>query len=218
MAKRETKLPKKTVRIDCGAYYMRTVTPADASESWGHWLADPEAVHMLNAPPRPLTKAQAADYIRSFDQCSHMLIGIFETDGDKLLGFLRVDIDPALSRFLVSMLIGEPEYRHKGVTNAITVPFRDYFFETLGLDVMLATALSHNEPIIHYLIRSGWKLDKTIPKHVKSHIDGTMLDLCFFRQTRDAWRAWKKMNVPPAAENSQPGETSTSADRTDSSG
>jgi RimJ/RimL family protein N-acetyltransferase len=193
------KLPKKTVRIDSGDYYMRTATQDDASDRWGAWMADPEAVHMLNAPPRTLTRDEVAAYITSFDQRSHVLIGIFATASDKLLGFLRVDIDPKLGRFLVSMLIGEPEYRNKGVTNAITVPFRDYFFETLGLEVMLATALSHNKPIIHYLLRSGWHLDKTVPRHVQSHADGAMLDLCYFSQTREAWRAWKAANLPPAA-------------------
>jgi RimJ/RimL family protein N-acetyltransferase len=172
------------------------VTAADASDRWGQWMADPEAVHMLNAPAKALSKAEVAAYITSFDQRSHMLIGIFETATDKLLGFLRVDIDAKLGRYLVSMLIGEPDYRNKGVTNAITVPFRDYFFETLGLNVMLATALSHNKPIIHYLLKSGWHLDKTIPRHVKSHADGSMLDLCFFSLTREAWRAWKKANLP----------------------
>ncbi|HLH91897.1 MAG TPA: GNAT family protein [Xanthobacteraceae bacterium] len=196
----QPKLPKKTVRIDAGDYYMRTVTAADASDRWAAWMADPEAVAMLNAPAQTLTKVQVADYIKSFDQRAHMLIGIFATAGDTLLGFLRVDIDPALGRFLVSMLIGEPEYRNKGVTNAITVPFRDYFFETLGLKVMLATALSHNKAIIHYLIRSGWHLDRTIPRHVKSHGDGAMLDLCFFSQTREAWRAWKQANLPAGAQ------------------
>lgn len=199
MAANPSKLRKKTIRIDCGAYYIRTATVDDASDRWAQWLADPEAVHMLNAPAKPLTKSEVAAYIKSFDQRSHMLIGIFETAGDKLLGFLRVDIDPKLGRFLVSMLIGESDYRNKGVTNAITVPFRDYFFETLGLKVMLATALSHNKPIIHYLLKSGWHLDKTIPRHVKSHVDGTMLDLCFFSITREAWRAWKKANLAPPA-------------------
>ena len=78
----------------------------------------------------------------------------------------------------------------------ITVPFRDYFYETLGLKSMLATALSHNQPIIHYLLRTGWNLDKKIERHVKSNIDGTMLDLCFFSQSREAWRAWKAANLP----------------------
>ncbi len=197
MTTRGTKLPMKMVRIDCGDYYMRTATADDASDRWGQWMADPEAVHMLNAPAKTLTKDEIAAYITSFDQRSHMLIGIFETATDKLLGFLRVDIDPKLGRFLVSMLIGEPDYRNKGITNAITVPFRDYFFETLGLNVMLATALSHNKPIIHYLMKSGWHLDETIPRHVRSQTDGTMLDLCFFSITREAWRAWKQANLPP---------------------
>jgi RimJ/RimL family protein N-acetyltransferase len=64
---------------------------------------------------------------------------------------------------------------------------------------MLATALSHNRPIIHYLLRSGWVLDKTIERHVKSHLDGRMLDLCFFSITREAWREWKKANLGRAA-------------------
>ncbi len=206
MPAQDGKLPKTTVRIDAGDYYMRSARPEDASDRWGGWMADPEAVHMLNAPPRTLSKDEVATYINSFDQRTHMLIAICETASDKLLGFLRVDIDLKLGRFLVSMLIGEPEYRNKGVTNAITVPFRDYFFETLGLKVMLATALSHNKPIIHYLLKSGWQLDKTIPRHVKSHADGTMLDLCYFSQTREAWRAWKAQNLGKAAANPR-GET-----------
>ena len=77
----------------------------------------------------------------------------------------------------------------------MTVPFRDYFFETVGLQTMLATALARNKPITHYLFKSGWTLDKTVPAHVKSHADGAMLDLCFFSLTRDAWREWKRKNV-----------------------
>ncbi len=81
---------------------------------------------------------------------------------------------------------------YSGVTNSVTVPFRDYFFETLGMNVMLAMALSHNKPIIHYLHATGWTLDRTTPGSVKSHDGERMLDLCYFSQTRDAWRAWKK--------------------------
>jgi RimJ/RimL family protein N-acetyltransferase len=191
-----SKIPKKTVRLDCGKYLVRTVTVDDASDRWGGWMADPEASQLLNARPQILKKSDVASYIESFDQRTHLLLGIFENASGKQLGFLRVDIDAALGRFLVSMLIGEPDYRNKGVTNDITVPFRDYFFETLGLKTMLATALAHNQPIIHYLLKSGWNLDKTIGQHVKSIADDAMLDLCFFSLTRDAWRAWKAAHLP----------------------
>jgi RimJ/RimL family protein N-acetyltransferase len=190
------KIPRKTVNLDCGKYLVRTVTTDDASDRWATWMADPEASHMMNAPAKALKKRDIVTYIKSFDQRSHLLLGIFENVSEKHLGFLRIDIDYALGRFLVSMLIGEPGYRNKGVTNDITLPTRDYFFETLGLKTMLATVLSHNHPIIHYLLKTGWTLDKTLTRHVKSHADGTMLDLCFFSITGDAWRAWKKANLP----------------------
>jgi RimJ/RimL family protein N-acetyltransferase len=184
------------VYLDCGKYFVRTTTIEDASDRWASWMADPEASYMLNSPAKVMKISDLISYIKSFDQKSHLLLGIFEKASGKLLGFLRIDIDYSLGRFLVSMLIGEPDYRNKGVTNDITVPFRDYFFETLGLKTMQATALSHNRPIIHYLLKSGWTQDKTVKGHVKSHADGTMLDLCYFSISRDAWCAWKKANLP----------------------
>jgi RimJ/RimL family protein N-acetyltransferase len=184
--------PKRKVLLDCGDYILRTITTDDATERWAHWMDDPEAVKMLNAPRAATTKADLVDYIRGFDQRTRILIGIFEKQSRLLLGFLRNDVNFETGQFLVSMIIGEPEYRHSGVTNAVTVPFRDYFLETLGMNVMLATALSHNKPIIHYLYATGWTLDQTLPRHIKSNSDDRMFDLCFFSQTREAWRAWKK--------------------------
>ena len=191
----QPKFPKRKVWLDCGQYILRTITVDDATDRWARWMVDPEASYMLNAPPTTMTKSDIAAYIKSFDQRTHILIGIFEKATGLLLGFLRNDVDFATGRFLVSMIIGEPEYRHSGVTNAVTVPFRDYFFETLGLQVMMATALAHNRPIIHYLYSTGWTLDRTLERNVKSNSDDRMLDLCFFSQTREAWHVWKKAKL-----------------------
>jgi len=75
------------------------------------------------------------------------------------------------------------------------VPFRDYFFEALELKTMLGTVLSHNEPVIRYLQKTGLQLDKKVERHIKSGISDTMYDLCFFSQTADGWRAWKRINL-----------------------
>lgn len=187
-----SKFPKRKIWIDGEKYILRTITIEDASDRWAGWMADPEASYMLNAPPTRLTKDDIVAYVKSFDQRSRLLVGIFEKATGKHLGFLRIDIDHGSGQFLVSMLIGEAEYRNSGVTNAVTVPFRDYFFETLDLKVMLATALARNRPIIHYLYSTGWTLDRTVERHIKSHSGAEMLDLCFFSQTREAWREWKR--------------------------
>jgi RimJ/RimL family protein N-acetyltransferase len=192
----QTKLPKRKVWIDCGLYVLRTITVEDATERWAGWMADAEASYMLNAPPMP--KSDIIAYIKSFDQRTRILIGIFEKASGLLLGFLRNDVDFAPGRFLVSMIIGEPEYRNSGVAMAVTIPSRDYFFEPLGMNVMMATALAHNRPIIHYLYHTGWTLDRTIERHVKSNLDDQMFDLCFFSQTREAWREWKRARLAGA--------------------
>jgi RimJ/RimL family protein N-acetyltransferase len=93
------------------------------------------------------------------------------------------------------MLIGEPEFRHRGVTMSLTVPYRDYFFETLGLEVALASVLARNTAVIDYLHKTGWQLDRTVVGGARSRRGGEPLDICLFSQSRDAWRAWKKAHA-----------------------
>jgi RimJ/RimL family protein N-acetyltransferase len=186
------KAAKKQVRLETTRFLVRNARVEDASEQWGQWMADAEASHMLNAPAKALSKAEVEAYIRLFDQRTHLLLPIVEKASEKILGCFRVDIDEKLGRFLVSMIVGEPGYRHKGIMNELTVPFRDYFFETLGLKTMLGKVLSHNEPVIRYLEKTGLNLDKKIERHVKSRTGDAMLDMCFFSQTAEAWRAWKR--------------------------
>jgi RimJ/RimL family protein N-acetyltransferase len=182
--------------VDCGKWLVRTATVDDASERWASWLTDPQASHFLNAPPKAMKLADLVAYIKSFDQKSRLLLGIFEQATNTLVGFIRFDIDLAQGRYLGSILIGEPEYRNKGVVFDITEPCRVYLFEKRGMKTMVSTALSHNRAIIYYMLKTGWKLDKTIKGHVKSQADGSMLDLCYFSITREAWRAWRNADAP----------------------
>ncbi len=186
---------KKQVRLETARFVVRNARLEDASEAWGQWMADAEASAMLNAPPKALSKAEVEAYIRMFDQRTHLLLVIVEKVSENILGCFRIDIDKKLGRFLVSMIVGEPGYRHKGIMNELTVPFRDYFFDTLGLKTMLGMVLSHNEPVIRYLEKTGLNLDKKIERHVKSRTSDAMLAMCFFSQTAEAWHAWKRANL-----------------------
>jgi [ribosomal protein S5]-alanine N-acetyltransferase len=190
-----TKAAKKQARLETARFVVRNARVEDASEQWGLWMADAEASQMLNAPPKALSKAEVEAYIAMFDQRTHLLLVILEKASENLLGCFRIDIDEKLGRFLVNMIVGEPGYRHKGIMNELTVPFRDYFFDTLGLKTMLGMVLSHNEPVLRYLEKTGLNLDKTIERHVKSRVSDAMLDMCYFSQTAEAWRAWKRDNL-----------------------
>jgi RimJ/RimL family protein N-acetyltransferase len=193
---RQPIIPPKIVSIHSDKYLVRTIAADDASDRWAGWMSDPEATYMLNLPARAWTKADVAAYIKTFDQRSVLLLGIFEKSSGTHIGILTVDINQATGQFLVNMLIGEPDYRRRGVAWDITVPFRDYFFETLGLKVALASVLSRNTPIKDYLVKTGWQLDRVLAGGAKSNQDGGMLDLSLFSLSRPAWRAWKKSQAP----------------------
>jgi RimJ/RimL family protein N-acetyltransferase len=190
-----TKAPRTTVRLYSDKYLVRTIKLDDASDRWAGWMSDPEIVQMLNLPAKTWTKTDVINYINEFDQRSRLLLGIFLKQAWLHIGIMAVDLRPASSQLRVNMLIGDPDYRNKGVANEITVPFRDYFFETLGLGTMRANVLARNHVIRHYLEKTGWMLDQTVPRHVKSSADGTLLDLSMYSLTRDAWRAWKTLNL-----------------------
>jgi RimJ/RimL family protein N-acetyltransferase len=193
MAHGHTKAPKKKVWLEAGDYLIRTLTVEDASDRWAAWLADPEVMHMLNAPPRSMTRGDVASYIKTFDQRSDLLWGIFDQRTGAHIGFFTVNADYPRSQGVVNLLIGAPEYRNHGVLSVIRRHFAEYFFETLGLKTMMATALAHNQIIIDTLIKGGWKVDKVLKQHVTAHADGAKLDLWLLSLARDTWRAKNKL-------------------------
>jgi RimJ/RimL family protein N-acetyltransferase len=141
-------IPKKDILIQCGLYFVRTVRRKDASERWAKWLSDPEAAHMLNTKAANLTKDDVLKYINRFDQRSHLLLGVFERSSRLHIGITRLDIDYASGIALLNILIGEKEYRHKGVTSTIATPCIDYFFKNPNLNAIRANVLARNKIVL----------------------------------------------------------------------
>jgi RimJ/RimL family protein N-acetyltransferase len=187
-------IQKTAIRIDSENYFVRTITSDDASDRWASWMSDPGVTQMMNMPARHWTKSDVTDYIRQFDQETHLLLGAFARRTSSHIGIMTIELRPAPGEFLVTMLIGEPDYRNRGVATEITAPFRDYLFETLGLTTMRAAILANNAAIQHYMRKTGCKCDGTLKGYVRSRADGTRLDLCLYSLTRDEWRAWKAGN------------------------
>jgi RimJ/RimL family protein N-acetyltransferase len=186
---------RKLIRIEADRYLLRSMTVADASERFANWFSDPDLMHTLNSPARNWTKAKAVQYVRQFDQASNLLLGIFEKQSNLPVGIFTVRINNGTRQCLINLLIGEAEYRNKGVLTDIRIPFYDYLFDTLELKMILASALARNKIIIGTMLKHGWKLDQMIKNNQKSNSDSTMLDIGLFSLSREAWVAWKKAHV-----------------------
>jgi len=94
---------------------MRTLRTDDASARWAEWISDPHVIRMMNMPVQHWTKDHVVKYINKFDQRTRFLLGIFAKKTSIHIGILTIELRPAPGEFLVNMLIGEPEYRNKGV-------------------------------------------------------------------------------------------------------
>ena len=196
MAHGPTNIPKKKVRIDSGDFLIRTLVPEDASDRWAAWMADPEVQYALNAPPRSMTKAEIENYIKRFDQRSNLLWGIFDKRTRAHIGFFTVHADYARSQGIVNLLIGESEFRKHGVLSTIRKQFAEYFFETLGLQTMMASALARNEIIVNTLLKAGWTVDKILREHTIDHAGQGKLDLYLLSLSRENWRKRNQQSQP----------------------
>jgi RimJ/RimL family protein N-acetyltransferase len=187
-------IPKKDILIQCGPYFVRTIRTKDASERWAGWLSDPEAGHMLNSPSVKLTKDYVVKYLKSFDQRSHLLLGIFERSSGLHIGITRLDIDYGSGVALINILIGDKECRHKGVASTIAMPCIDYFFRNPNLNAIKANVLARNNIVLGFMTAMGWQFDSVPPQQIRSATDNSMLEVRTLTLSREAWSAWRGQN------------------------
>ncbi|MDR3468728.1 MAG: GNAT family N-acetyltransferase [Xanthobacteraceae bacterium] len=150
------RLPKSALWFACGNVFLRTIKREDASERWAAWLADPWTIAAVNPPRTTLGRKEIADYIRSFDQRAHLLLGIFERHSRRHVGVIRVDIDAELREAFVSALIGEAEVRNSGATTFAFEALLNHLFFTMKLARVSASVLERNRVTLGYLAKLGW--------------------------------------------------------------
>ena len=84
----DPRLSKKVGKFYCGRFVVRALRDQDTDRMTA-WLSDPEALEVLNLPARRLTKTDIANFIRSFDQRTNLLGGIFDRSNNMLVGILQ---------------------------------------------------------------------------------------------------------------------------------
>jgi RimJ/RimL family protein N-acetyltransferase len=184
--------PKLDISLATEKYQLRILKPDDASEKMASWFSDPHVVDMINVINTRWDRGTVIGYINQYDQRDNVLLGLFVRESGALIGIITLKINYTTRHALLSVLIGDAEYRNQGAWSDIHVPFYDYIFDKLRLKMILASALAKNKIIIDLMLRRGWKLDQTLHRNVRSNSDDTMLDLCLFSLTRQSYRNWKK--------------------------
>ena len=184
----------KPVVIETPNFYMRRLTPGDATERSGAWFDQPEICEGLNLKPGKKSKAEFASYIAGFDQQTNRISGVFDKRNGLLVTLSTAEFNWSIRRVLMNIVVGEPEYRHCGVVLEALVPARDFYSEDLDMKVMTATALATNKPVIALLEVTGFTRNQTLTNHQTSYATGRPVDLHLYSQSREDWRRWKADN------------------------
>jgi RimJ/RimL family protein N-acetyltransferase len=184
---------RKDLWFRCGRYFLRTVKREDASDRWASWLSDPWTVHVLNSAPRAFAKSDVTDYIKQFDQRSHLLLGIFEMGTRLHVGFVRIDLDNGDA--LVNAVIGEAAHRNRGSTTDVFVALLDFLFDKLEVRRVRASVLLRNEGTLAYLLKLGWQRDETAGAPVRSVGDGSRLETCMVSWTRADYQDYRQTPI-----------------------
>ncbi|MCE9520897.1 MAG: GNAT family N-acetyltransferase [Alphaproteobacteria bacterium] len=172
-------------------FVVRSLTPADASDRWCNWSADPDVMGPLNVPANRMTKDQLARYIAGHDNDRLYLLGVFTKAMNQHIGFFMIELGKLHATAGFNLVIGDKHFWGKGVVNEVRAALLDEFFERRGVEKAYGTPLARNFPAVFNYKAQGWKLEGVMRGQCKSVVDGTRLDQYHFGMLRDEWRARK---------------------------
>lgn len=181
-------------RLDTERFYLRALTPADASERWVAWLGDSEVMGPINTRLRQPSLAQLRAHIASHDQVRRLFVGIFDRSQDRHIGFYRIDLDPKHGLATFNVLIGDKAYWGRRTVLETRAALLDHLFRRMGIEKAVGMPLARNFPAIFNYRAQGWSLEGVLKAH-RAAADGSgRLDQLVFGLTKAAWIARRKEN------------------------
>lgn len=172
-------------------FTVRSLTPADASERWCNWSADPQVMNPLNVPVKRMSKDELARYIAQHDDQRAYMIGVFTKAMSLHIGFFAIEVGAVHATANFNLVIGDKSYWGKGVVNEVRAALLDEMFDRRSIEKAYGTPLARNFPAVFNYKAQGWKLEGVLRGQCKSVVDGSRLDQYHFGMLRDEWRARK---------------------------
>ena len=179
--------PGPFARIDTDRFYLRLLTPEDASERWSAWLGDIEVMEPLNTRLRKPTIAQLRKHIAGYDQKTRLLIGIFDRANDLHVGLYGIDLDLRHGLATFNVMIGDKAYWGRGTVLETRAALLDRLFLRMEIEKAVGMPMARNFPAIFNYRAQGWKLEGVLKEHrVSSHRKGRV-DQLQFGLTKADW-------------------------------
>ncbi len=181
----------KLLKLETERFILRSLTPADASERWASWLADPEVMGPVNTAPRSMTREDLARYTQRFDQQTRLLIGIFDRQTKLHIGLYQIDVNPHHRTAKLNVIVGDKDFWGRKVVLETRAALLDHLFRS-GVEKVIGSPLARNFPAVFNYKAQGWRLEGIMKGQVRHMHSNARLDQYEFGLLKDEWIALKK--------------------------
>lgn len=177
--------PYHSVHIKSGAYIVRSLLAADASEELLSWLNRADMLRGLNLSKVDFNLAQLGRFIAGFDNYYHYILGIFDSADDRLVGFYTIDVNRTHKTGSLTTGIGDSSERGKRTLWSTIDAILDHFYAERDIEKFTARILARNYAIL-FNFKNNTRF--TLEAHLKREClapDGKRVDLLVFASFKD---------------------------------
>lgn len=132
------------VYIESGEYIVRSLKDTDASEELLGWLNRADMLRGLNLDKVDFNLSQLRAFIAGFDNYLHFILGIFNRNDEKLIGFYTIDVNRTHKTGSLTTGIGDTSERGKRTLWATIDAILDYFYAERDIEKFTARILARN--------------------------------------------------------------------------
>ena len=176
-----------SVDIATERFRIRSLAPADASQRFLDWIADPDVMSPLNMPARQLTSAEILSFIGTFDRKRRHLLGLFDKTSAAHFGIVIVEISEQHRLAKIAYLIGDKAYRGRGAMRECLTTLIALLFDRLGIEKITAHVETVNNRSIDVLEALGLSREGTMRGEIRSFRDGSRVDQYLYGLLKSDW-------------------------------
>ena len=180
--------PGIPVELETEHYRLRSLTPADSSDRYLDWTADPEVMLPLNRQPRRLEREELARYIASFDNRTRFQLGVFSKRSGEHVGVFTVELELPNLLARTNVLIGERAHWGVGIILEARAAVLDFLFDTVGIEKVWGTPLARNFAAVYNYQAQGFRCEGILKAHIRAP-NGERLDQYLFAILNEEWRS-----------------------------
>ncbi len=173
------------LHLETKRFTVRSLTGADATDTYISWWNDAEVQEGLGATPRGWGKQEAQRHIARFNNARTFHLGIFCKEDDLAIGFIAVFVEqPGIVK--TNSVIGDKSFWGQGVVLEVRSRVLQFAFEELEAVKVIGQVDGRNFSSIYNYKAQGFKTEGVLRQQLPNP-DGSRHDQVLFGLLKQEW-------------------------------